>query len=116
EIQATISSKLSYFINDTIPESLDSIIVTLENNFGQMRDTDVSLVFAHLNKNSFEAAAQIADNLPSEKSHWKYFLQNWIMLEQDTEKVYRLLHDTVLSAFFTDIASDDTLQGNAGSR
>lgn len=106
EIEATLSGKLNLFLNDSLPGSKDSILVTLANNQGSMADADLQLVFAYMHKGDLSGALSRVNALDTvSRGGWKTFLVELIDMYQDSAGVYSLKTDTVKRRFMEDYVS-----------
>ncbi len=113
EIQSTVAGKLNLFLTDTLEGGLDSAIVILQNNQGNMDDADVQLVFAYIAKNDFTTAKNKVDELILNSNPMGTFLNNLLTVMQSTNNgIYSLNTDEYYRNYFIDYGSNYNLQGH----
>lgn len=90
EIQVLMASKLNYFLTKDDLASKDSVIALLQNNIGDMKDADVQLTYAYMNKDDFNNAFNNANSLTGTKTDIGNFQKKLIAIQQNANKAYSL--------------------------
>ena len=94
ELQATVASKLNWYLKDKLPGSKDTVVNLLINNRGNMKDADIQLVFAYMRKNDYVNATSKANALPVSRADWKALLLKLIAIYKEPNKIYSINTNT----------------------
>ena len=89
ELQATAAAKQSYYLTDNSAPSKDTVINLVKNNRGSMKDADIQLVFAYMNKNDYVNATTKANALVN-RADWKALLLKLIAIYKEPNKIYSI--------------------------
>lgn len=117
EIQATVGSKLSTFLTDTLGnDGLDSVINILSNNHGNMEDADIQTVYAYMLKGNYTEAMNKINHLDAGRQQWKDFLTKLVTLEGDTTNGIYGANSPENRAFFYAYSTDYNKDGQAPSQ
>jgi hypothetical protein len=116
EIQATVAAQLNYFLNDTLPESKDSVIAIFESNRGGLPDSDIMTVYAYMNKGDLTGAQNRIDSLAPARADWAALLNKLVYYQANPYYLYNLKTDSTNIAFFENYAAYDTLNGAAAAQ
>lgn len=112
ELQATATSKLNYFLMDTLPESIDSVIKILTDNPGQMEDADIQLIFACIQKRDFVNASNYTDALAANRDDWQALFYKLIDIYQELEGILSVnATNTEYLNFMTELANVEGKDG-----
>jgi hypothetical protein len=96
ELQAAAAAKLNYYLVDDKLSSRDTVINLLTTNKGNMKDADIQLVFAYMDKGNYGMASSKANALGSHRADWKALLLRLITIAQEPDKMYSLNPDYAL--------------------
>jgi hypothetical protein len=95
ELQATAVAKQNWYMVDTAKKSRDTVINLINNNRGNMKDADIQLVFAYMNKSDYVNATAKANALPAGRADWKALLLKLIAIYKEPNKIYSINTNTV---------------------
>ena len=113
ELQATATAKLNYFLMDSLPGAMDTVVKMLLTNPGQMEDADLQLIFACFSKGNYSLATQYTDALGATRYDWKQLCKKLIDLYQDPEGIFNLKNNNSgYLSFMTDLAAAEGKDGN----
>jgi hypothetical protein len=105
ELQAAVAAKQNYYLKDNSSASKDTVINLIKNNRGNMKDADIQLVFAYMNKNDFTNATIKANALPASRADWKALLLKLIAIYKEPNKIYSINNKPAYKTFLQGYAN-----------
>jgi hypothetical protein len=114
DLQVSVSAKINYYATDTLSESSDSLIKTLELNRGKMDNNMEQLFFAYLNNNDINNANKTALDIQHQKL--SIYLRKLINLHQSSNRIFTLKQNKHEIIYFSDVAIDTTSMLFTGSK
>jgi hypothetical protein len=111
ELQTTVASKLNYFLLDTAPSSVDTVIKILKDNLGNMSDADIQLVQVYIKKEDYTTARALVAEMGTNRNDWKALLTKLIDIAQEPDKLYSINSNPNYIQFFTSLANSEGKDG-----
>lgn len=104
-LQDYTSQKLNYFLNDSLPQSMDSVIKVLNNNLNILPEANVKLFFAYLYVGNYQSAEKELIQINNNNSGLGNYLQRLLAIHNSEEKLYTLTKNEGLISYFKDYAN-----------
>jgi hypothetical protein len=120
DLQAVVATKMNYFLTSNNEGSQDSVIRMLQANVGHMRDADVQLVYAHINKGDYSLALNQANTISADtngaKAAYGAMLAKLVAFEGNSKKVFNIVGNSSDSAFFANHANTTGIGGQGAAQ
>jgi hypothetical protein len=111
EIQATMASKIGWFLADTLDHS-DSLQAILDANESQMTDSDIQSIMLAIGNGDYTGASAQIDLLPTSKAEWADLLNKIVEVQQEPDGIFSLNTNSENKDFFIAYADNYSKQGN----
>ncbi len=115
-LKSAVAEKLNYFATDSLVQSQDSLIKTLQLSKANIDNANEQLFFAYLSANKSKELNNLITVIKASNLDYGNYLEKLVSLNNETNKAFALLTNENLYNYFASVSSTDANPGSAGAK